>query len=124
MNNVAKHLIYRLDPVKKMTYENIRAKDFSDLGDMLTSEFGFEDEYTNEPTNTNVYYTIFKCVDGDRNKPISTQYLYFDLDGIDIKQKENYVLCLGGFLEIDPDNIGVVFSGNGLQCFIKLDQEI
>jgi predicted P-loop ATPase len=113
------HLIYRLDIAKKrMPYHN---KYFESFNDFIDKEYEKNEE---DPTETNLFFTVFKCSDYDRNKPVSTNFVWFDIDDIDVNQRENYVLALGGFLNVDPDEITVVFSGRGLQCYLKIDCEI
>jgi len=112
-----KHLIYILD-IRGMAYHS---KSFESIEDMLKSEYERNED---DPSETNVFFTVFKCSREDRNFPEVSSYLYFDLDTINTSQKENYILALGGFLDFDPESIGVVFTGRGLQCYIKLDCEI
>lgn len=113
------HLIYMLRSNNGGMYPT--GESFTTLGEMIEKEL--ENTKPEKPL-TNVFWTIFKCIDGDRNKPIDLEYYYIDLDGIDSSRSNEYILCLGGFLNIDPDVITVIFSGRGLQCFIKLDQKI
>jgi putative DNA primase/helicase len=70
----------------------------------------------------NLYYTACNCLP-DTKKPRLFAYqeiIPFDIDGIDPTAESKYVEVICDTLAIDPDETGIVFSGNGLQFIIGL----
>lgn len=80
----------------------------------------------------NVYYTVSECLE-ERGRKFSRQWhIPFDVDGIDVPEGiENNPLLLSttarlvcAALGVEFDDTGVVYTGNGLQFLIGLDQPI
>lgn len=96
-------------------------RSFKNLIEMLENE---SENTSQQNPQTNIYWTIFKCIGGNRNNPVELEYYYIDLDSINTNQVKEYIWALGGFLNFDADAIAVIFTGRGLQCFIKIDTTI
>lgn len=67
----------------------------------------------------NVYFTAGKTKPGTRDF-IEQDIIPFDVDNIDVDQKEKYIEPICSVLGLPSDEVGVVFSGNGLQLMVGL----
>jgi putative DNA primase/helicase len=77
-----------------------------------------------EEERWNLYYTAAICKE-EKGRIFETQsILPIDIDGIDVNRLEEYVTVVCNELELKRDEIGIVFTGNGLQFIIQLDEEI
>ena len=80
-----------------------------------------------EAERWNVYFTALQCLEpakhgGALRRFKSQEMLPIDIDHIDTAQIETYTKVIGDTLNIDMSKIGQVFTGNGLQYHIQLDQ--
>lgn len=80
-----------------------------------------------EEQRWNVYYTALTCLDPAKHNGALRRFkeqsvIPFDLDGIDTEKLEAYIKIFCEVIGADPQKIGTVFSGNGLQFVIELDK--
>jgi len=80
-----------------------------------------------EEERWNLYYTAATCeeqksADEKGRKFVSQEILPVDVDGIDVDRLDEYVTVVCKELDVDKTKIGIVFSGNGLQFILKLDE--
>jgi len=72
----------------------------------------------------NLYYTAANCLE-EKGRKIHEQWVIpFDIDGIDETKLEEYIKCVLDTLKLERENTGIVFSGNGLQFIIGIDDPI
>lgn len=73
-----------------------------------------------ESERFNLFYTVADCGDGKREF-VSQSILPLDIDGIDRDRIDEYapVVCMA--LGIELDDVGVVYSGNGIHILIGLN---
>lgn len=80
-----------------------------------------------EDQRWNVYYTALDCVEpakcnGALRKFKSQQAIPFDFDGIDTTKLDEYIRIFGQISNLDLTKVVQVFSGNGLQLLVFLEQ--
>lgn len=74
----------------------------------------------------NVYFTPAECTEEGPRKFLRMNCVFFDVDGLDLPDDTTAARDAGevarrvcGFLGVDFNETGVIFSGNGVQLFIK-----
>lgn len=72
----------------------------------------------------NLYYTCHPCETDKRKWNSPQEVLPFDIDGIDVENFAAYHDPVLGALGLNWKDVGVVFSGNGLQYIIQLQKPI
>ncbi len=80
----------------------------------------------------NVYYTVCECLEEPGRKFQSQSHIPFDIDGLDLPQDTSVPLAqvelvaraVCDAIGVQYGDVGVVFSGNGLQFLIGLDKPI
>lgn len=75
-----------------------------------------------EDQRWNLYYTCADCKEEKGRKMISQQVIPFDVDGIDVDRRREYIPVVCKALQIIPENTGILYSGNGLQFIVYLRQ--
>ena len=77
-----------------------------------------------ESYHENLFFTVADCHEERGRKLKRQEILPFDIDDIDVsKQQETAQVCLAS-LGVNWDEVGVLFSGNGLQMFLGLKKAI
>lgn len=72
----------------------------------------------------NMFFTVFNCI-GERPRDFKHQdILPFDIDGINVDKTEETVDCVVRTLGLERKKTGILFSGNGLQFFVRLNEPI
>ncbi len=111
------------DPSKKIDYaffdEGWRAPSIQELFTNLQS---YIDEIPLEH-RWNLYFTVANCSAKKRDFE-SQSALAFDIDGIDVARVDDYVRIFCERMGVRKDEIGIVFSGNGLHFYIGLQVPI
>lgn len=74
-----------------------------------------------ESDRFNMYFTVCDCIGLEPRDFASQSILPLDIDNIDITKVPETVECVIKSLGLDYLKTGVLFSGNGLQFFIKSD---
>lgn len=77
-----------------------------------------------EDERWNLYYTAASCKETKGRILEHQDVIPFDIDDIDITKLDEYIRIICGELELNPKNTGIVFSGNGLQFIVGLEQAI
>lgn len=77
-----------------------------------------------EEERWNLYYTAADCKEEKGRIFQQQEILPIDIDGIDVDRLDDYVAVVCKELNLSKDEIGIVFSGNGLQFILKLDDPI
>ena len=72
----------------------------------------------------NLYYTACDCVPGEKRKLQAQHIIPFDIDGIDVDKKEAYIPPILEALGIEFEKTGIIYSGNGLQFIIGINEPI
>lgn len=72
----------------------------------------------------NLYYTAAQCKEQRGRILVKQEVMPFDVDGIDIERRKEYVQPVCKALGVDPTTTGVIFSGNGLQFLVGLKDPI
>jgi len=71
----------------------------------------------------NLFYTLAVC--GENKREFHHQdVLPFDVDGIDVDRRAEYVGVVTSALGLNPKDVGIVFSGNGLHFLVGLQKRI
>lgn len=82
-----------------------------------------------ESERWNVYYTVSECAEERGRKFLSQEHIPFDIDGLALPEGENpeavariasRLAC--DALGVDFDEVGVLFSGNGVQLLIGIKE--
>lgn len=71
----------------------------------------------------NIFYTTAECSHKKRELKVQ-KIIPFDVDGMDISRKEEYIDIICTILEVDKTEIGIICSGNGLHFLIGLDEKL
>lgn len=77
-----------------------------------------------ETERYNVYYTAASCLESRGRKLASQSIIPIDIDDIDTEKLEEYIQVTLDALGTKYDETGIVFSGNGLQFIIAIDEPI
>jgi putative DNA primase/helicase len=72
----------------------------------------------------NLYYTAAKCEDRPGRIFVEQEVIPFDLDGIDVTRFQDYIPVVCAELGVPSEQMGIVFSGNGLQFIVGLVRPI
>ena len=72
----------------------------------------------------NIYYTAADCLEAKGRKLVKQDIIPIDIDDIDIADLEPYIAIVENITEVPRDKMGIVFSGNGLQFIIQLNDSI
>lgn len=73
-----------------------------------------------EKEQWNLYYTCANCLEEKGRKLREQSVLPFDVDGIDVERRKEYLKPVLQALGVKHDDTGIIFSGNGLQFIIGL----
>lgn len=95
----------------------------SSVGELFTNI----DQYINEipeAERVNLYYTAANCFEKAGRKMDYQHVLPIDVDGINRERFEEYVPIICDSLQIQAEETGIVFTGNGLQFIIGLQEPI
>jgi P4 family phage/plasmid primase-like protien len=76
-----------------------------------------------EADRWNIFYTLANCSEGKRDFK-SQDIIAFDVDGIDTTLLDSYIAVSCSALDVRQDQIGVVFSGNGLHFLVHIKDTI
>jgi len=68
----------------------------------------------------NLYYTVANCEEKKGRIFSHQSVIPFDIDGIDIELREDYIDPICEVLKVARNEIGIIFSGNGLQFIVGL----
>lgn len=91
-----------------------------DLADVFRSPQATLDRLEVPPGDRwNLFYTLNFSGDGKREFK-RLEWLAFDLDGIKVERKEEYIEPVLGVLGVKKENAVVVYSGNGLHFLFRL----
>ena len=77
-----------------------------------------------EDERWNLYYTAASCKETKGRILESQNIIPIDIDDIDITKLEDYVNIICSELNIDKEKTGIVFTGNGLQIIIGIQDTI
>lgn len=75
-----------------------------------------------EKERWNLYYTTAQCLEAKGRKMVKQEVMPFDIDGIDTERRLEYIEPILTALGVKRDETGIVYSGNGLQFIIGLNQ--
>jgi len=76
-----------------------------------------------ESERWNLFYTVNQCGDGKRQFQ-RMEILPFDLDGIDLDRRDEYIDPVLKVLKVKKEKTAIVFSGNGLHFLVKLAEPV
>lgn len=97
---------------------------FDDIKEIFTNPVAVLDRCkVPETERYNLYYTIASCDDTKRGFA-KGEIRPFDIDGIDITRRTEYIQPVFDVLKLDAAKTTVVFSGNGLHFIIALEEPI
>ena len=86
--------------------------------DRLLETFNHEDQY-------NLFYTVAHIRGDDSTRTlVSQEIIPFDVDDVDENQIEDCILVVENVLGISREEMGIIYSGNGLQFLILLENPI
>lgn len=77
-----------------------------------------------EKERWNIYYTACVCEEKSGRVFVEQDVLPFDIDGIDTSKIDDYIQVVSKVVRVKPENMGIVFSGNGLQFIVGMDEPI
>lgn len=79
-----------------------------------------------EKERWNIFYTSHPCFTDKRIWNATQEILPFDIDGIDTSEEKLpiYIDVVCKALELDPNSLTIIFTGNGLHFIILLDRPI
>lgn len=72
----------------------------------------------------NLYYTVANCLEEPGRKLAFQRYLPIDIDNIDVDMAQEVIKSALGVLELEFDDAYSLFSGNGVQILLELDELI
>lgn len=70
----------------------------------------------------NLFWTLAHVEEGKGRKFISQEIMPFDIDGIDVERKEEYIDAVLPVLGITREECAVLFTGHGLHIYIQMDE--
>lgn len=70
----------------------------------------------------NIHYTVAQCMEERGRKMAAQEIIPFDIDEMDASRYEEYIAPVCAALGVKRDEIGLVFSGNGLHFLILLEE--
>lgn len=70
----------------------------------------------------NLYYTAANCLEKKGRKMARQEVMPFDIDGIDVEKRRDYVEPILQALSVQYEETGILFTGNGLQFIIGLKE--
>lgn len=72
----------------------------------------------------NLYYTVSECFEEKGRKLKAQRDIPFDIDDIDVNKIDDTILAVLHVLKVPRGEIGIVFSGNGLQFIVGTSSAI
>ena len=76
-----------------------------------------------EQNRYNLFWTAAHCKPGTREL-ISQDIIPFDIDGVHMPEKENYIKPIADALNVDISKCAVIWTGNGIQVIVKIKRPI
>ena len=73
----------------------------------------------------NLFYTVAHIREDDSTRTLQSQEIIpFDVDDVEEERVEDYIKVFEGVLGVTRDEMGIIYSGNGLQFLVQIDTPI
>ena len=73
----------------------------------------------------NLFYTVAHIREDDSTRTLQSQEIIpFDVDDVEEERVEDYIKVIEGVLGVTRDEMGIIYSGNGLQFLVQIDTPI
>jgi len=103
-------------------FSAIKGFHYQSLKDLFNNVEADLPKFLSEKEQNNIFYTVAHHLEGQRTfKSWQAQDIVpFDLDGIDLDRKEDYLQVVADACGFDLQKCAVVFSGNGIHILVQV----